>query len=78
MTLTGFARPGSVIEFFIAAPDPSGFGEGKTYIVTLTEGSVDDIDATTGSYGSCAAKGRHGLINQDRRIRVFDTGVRWN
>ena len=35
LELTGFARPGSVIELFIAAPDPSGFGEGKTYLVTL-------------------------------------------
>jgi uncharacterized repeat protein (TIGR01451 family) len=57
LTLTGFARPGSAIEFFIAAPDPSGFGEGKTYIVTLTEGSGDDTDATTGSYGPGAVNG---------------------
>ncbi len=51
LTLTGFARPGSVIEFFIAAADPSGFGEGKTYLVTQTEGSGDDSDTTSGTYG---------------------------
>ena len=51
LTITGFGRPGSVIEFFIAEPDPSGFGEGKTYLLTLTEGSAADLDATTGSYG---------------------------
>jgi murein DD-endopeptidase MepM/ murein hydrolase activator NlpD len=48
LTLTGFARPGSAIEFFIAAPDPSGFGEGQTYLMTLTEGSAQD--ASMGTY----------------------------
>lgn len=50
LALTGYARPGSAIELFIAAADPSGFGEGKTYLVTLTEGSAADTDATTGTY----------------------------
>ncbi|MDH3238273.1 MAG: right-handed parallel beta-helix repeat-containing protein, partial [Deltaproteobacteria bacterium] len=51
LVLTGFARPGSVIELFLADPDPTGFGEGKTYLATLTEGSGADLDATTGTYG---------------------------
>jgi uncharacterized repeat protein (TIGR01451 family) len=51
LDLEGFARPGSVIELFIADPDPTGFGQGKTYLVTLTEGSAADLDNTTGSYG---------------------------
>ena len=50
LTLTGWARPGSAIELFTAAPDPSGFGEGQTYLVTLTEGSAADLDATTSAY----------------------------
>lgn len=48
-TLAGFARPGSVIELYVAQPDPTGFGEGLTYIGTFTEG-VGDLDAGTGSY----------------------------
>ncbi len=55
LTLQGFARPGAAIELFIAEPDPSGFGEGRTYLTTLTEGSGADADAGTGSYS--------GLIN---------------
>lgn len=51
LTVTGWARPGSVIELFVAAPDPSGFGEGATYLVSLTEGSAADLDPTTGAYG---------------------------
>jgi len=50
LTLTGFARPGSSIEVFLAAADASGFGEGQTYLFTATEGSVADTDATTGTY----------------------------
>jgi len=51
LVLRGWARPGSVIEFFIAAPDASGFGSGKTYLTTLTEGSGADTDATSSTYG---------------------------
>ncbi len=50
LVLKGYARPGAAIEFFIVAADPSGFGEGQTYLVTLTEGSGSDQDATTGTY----------------------------
>jgi uncharacterized repeat protein (TIGR01451 family) len=51
LVLKGFARPGAEIELFIADPDPSGFGEGKTYLVTRVEGSADDLDSRIGSYG---------------------------
>jgi hypothetical protein len=51
LSIAGFARPGSAIELYIAAPDPTGFGEGLGYTVTLTEGSGADLDAGTGSYG---------------------------
>jgi CSLREA domain-containing protein len=52
LTIAGYARPGSAIEFFIAAQDPRGFGEGLTYLFTLNEGSASDADATTGAYTS--------------------------
>ena len=58
LILRGWARPGSVIEFFIAAPDASGgFGSGKTYLTTLTEGSGADTDATSSTYGPAAING---------------------
>ncbi len=50
LILHGFAAPGATIELFIADVDPSNFGEGKTYTITLTEGSAQDTDNTTGSY----------------------------
>src|SRR5205823_4227371 len=51
LTVTGFARPGSLIEFFAASPDPTGFGEGRAFVARFTEGSAADTDATTGTYG---------------------------
>ncbi len=52
LILKGFARPGASIELFVAAADPSGFGEGQTYVTTLAEGSAADTDAATGTYTS--------------------------
>lgn len=57
LTLTGFSRPGSTIELFIANPDPSGFGQGQTYLTSLVEGSGADLDSTTGTYGPGAING---------------------
>ena len=51
LEISGFTRPGSTIELFIANPDPTGFGEGQTYLVTLVEDSGADVDGGTGSYG---------------------------
>ena len=52
LTLEGFAPAGASVEVFRAAPDPSGFGEGQTYVPALSfvEGSAADLDTTTGNY----------------------------
>ncbi|NND97431.1 MAG: cadherin-like domain-containing protein, partial [Pirellulaceae bacterium] len=57
LTLTGFARPDALIELFIADPDPTGFGEGRTFLTTLEEGSAADTDTTTGTYGPSPVNG---------------------
>ena len=51
LIVEGFARPGSAIELFTVALDPTGFGEGRTLVATMVEGAVNDLDARTGSYG---------------------------
>jgi hypothetical protein len=71
LELEGFARPGSVIELFIADPDPTGFGEGKTYLATRTEGSADDLDNTTGSYGPGPVNGLVQGSDTTNRFRFF-------
>jgi uncharacterized repeat protein (TIGR01451 family) len=50
LTLTGWARPGSVIEVYISDGDPSSFGEGRTWVTTLNEGSAADLDAGVTAY----------------------------
>ena len=57
LTISGFARPGSSIEFFISDADPTGFGEGQTYLFAAAEGSGADGDAGTGTYGPGAVNG---------------------
>jgi parallel beta-helix repeat protein len=67
LSLGGFARPGSSIELYIAQADPSGFGEGLTYLGTLTEGSGTDLDAGNGSYGPGNVNGlNQGTDNTNR------------
>ncbi len=66
LILSGFARPGSIIEFFIADGDPSGFGEGKTYITTLTEGSGSDADTGSGTYTNPVNGLNQGTDNTNR------------
>lgn len=57
LTVSGFARPGSAMELYVAQADPTGFGEGLTYLALLTEGSGSDLVATTGTYGPAAING---------------------
>jgi len=57
LTLSGWARPGSVIEVFVAAADPSGLGEGETFVTTLTEGSAQDVDGSSSAYGPLPVNG---------------------
>ena len=80
VTLRGYARPGAVIELFSASPDPTGFGEGATYRITLTEGGTGaggddpyaDADAGTGTYGPGLVNGRaQGTDTTNRFAFVF-------
>jgi len=67
LSLSGFARPGSAIELYIAQADVTGFGEGLTYLGTLTEGSGADLDTGTGSYGPANVNGlAQGTDNTNR------------
>ena len=57
LSFSGFARPNSGIELYVAQADASGFGEGLSYLGTYVEGSGADLDATTGTYGPAAING---------------------
>ncbi|WP_309719064.1 hypothetical protein [Armatimonas sp.] len=53
----GFARPGARVELYVAEVGGGSFAGGQTYLTSKTEGSADDLDATTGSYGPSAVNG---------------------
>ncbi len=62
LVVTGYARPGSLVELFLATPPATGpatsrsFGQGSSYLTSRTEGNAtDDSNTGTGSYS--------GLIN---------------
>lgn len=57
LDVTGFARPGASVELYLVATDPSGFGEGVTYLATQVEGTGSDVDTGTGTYGPAAVNG---------------------
>ena len=77
LSLAGFARPNSAIELYLAQADPSGFGEGLTYLGLLSEGSPADLDATTGIYGPGNINGiAQGTDNTNRfSFRITAPGV---
>lgn len=66
LVLTGFARPGAVVELFLASADPSGFGEGQTFLASRTEGSSADADGTVGSYSGAINGLSQGADNTNR------------
>ena len=45
LTVSGYARPGSIIEFDAALPDSTHFGQGAFYLGTFTVGSAGDYDS---------------------------------
>ncbi len=49
-TLAGWSPPGATIEVFVSDGDPSGFGEGRTWLTTLVEGSPSDLDPGISAY----------------------------
>jgi CSLREA domain-containing protein len=49
VTIIGEARPGATVEFFEASADPSGYGEGQTFIDSAVEGSAADTNEDSGT-----------------------------
>ena len=65
-TVAGWARPGSTIELFVSDGDASGFGEGVTYVATVTEGTASDLDAGASAYASPVNGLNQGADNTNR------------
>ncbi|MDO7845145.1 right-handed parallel beta-helix repeat-containing protein [Hymenobacter sp. M29] len=72
LLVQGFARPGSIIEFFTADGTANsvtanqGFGQGRTYLGSATEGSAADLDGGTGTYTNPVNGLNQGTDNTNR------------
>ena len=51
LVLTGFADPGAIIDLYLTDRDPSGFGQGKTYLASFDVSSPSNLDGSFGLYG---------------------------
>lgn len=52
--VVGTACPNCTVEVFVAAMDPSGYGEGKTFITAVAADASGDFEAPLGSTFICA------------------------
>ena len=52
LVVNGYARPGVLVELYLATADPTGFGEGSSYLINFTQGMVT---GTTGNVVTGAA-----------------------
>ncbi|AMR28386.1 hypothetical protein A0257_15670 [Hymenobacter psoromatis] len=52
LVVTGYARPSALVELYLAAADPTNFGEGTSYLASFTQGTAV---GTTGNVVTGAA-----------------------
>lgn len=66
LVVTGWARPGAIVEFFIRDSDAGNFGEGQTFLFFAQEGSGSDLDATSSAYADPVNGLNQGADNTNR------------
>jgi CSLREA domain-containing protein len=74
----GSTCPGCIVEIFLAARDPSGFGEGKIYLVSATADAEGEFTASFPEVRNCEsltatatdAEGNTSAFSEDRTVGV--------
>ena len=51
LVLKGFVSAGRSVEFYVSTPTINGLGQGVTSFALFTEGSANDLDGSSASYG---------------------------
>ncbi|MCX6072274.1 MAG: right-handed parallel beta-helix repeat-containing protein [Chloroflexi bacterium] len=77
-TVSGTTCPNCTVELFLAAPDPSGAGEGKTFLAEVTAGSDGSFRAGLPGLRTCdviTATGTDGLGNTSEFSRNAGVGI---
>ncbi len=75
LVLNGYARPGALVELYLAAPDPTGFGEGATYLTSFTQGAAvgtagNVVTGAAGTYGPDPINGLNQGTDNTNTFRV--------
>ncbi len=55
LVVSGFVSAGQSFEVYASSPTLNGFGQGRSLLASVVEGSVSDQDSTAGSYGPIVA-----------------------
>ncbi|MCA9756181.1 MAG: hypothetical protein KDA27_10285 [Candidatus Eisenbacteria bacterium] len=77
VSVRGFAGPGTALEFFTSDGDATGFGEGERFVFSSVEGSGNDLDSGTGSYGPGAINGLLQGADDTNRFIVSGAAPAW-
>ncbi|MCA9759521.1 MAG: DUF2341 domain-containing protein, partial [Candidatus Eisenbacteria bacterium] len=77
VSVRGFAGPGTALEFFTSDGDATGFGEGERFVFSSVEGSGNDLDSGTGSYGPGAINGLLQGTDDTNRFIVSGAAPAW-
>ena len=75
LVLNGYARPGALVELYLAAPDPTSFGEGATYLTSFTQGAAvgtagNVVTGAAGTYGPDPINGLNQGTDNTNTFRV--------
>ncbi|MDJ0363843.1 right-handed parallel beta-helix repeat-containing protein [Hymenobacter sp. H14-R3] len=62
LVVSGYVRPGALVELYLATPDPTGFGEGTSYLTNFTQRTTPGttgnvVTGASATYGPAAING---------------------
>ena len=63
LVVTGYARPGALVELYLAAADPTNFGEGASYLANFTQGTAVGTAGNVATGASTLYAGSQGTDN---------------
>jgi uncharacterized repeat protein (TIGR01451 family) len=77
LVLNGYARPGVLVELYLAAADPTQFGEGATYLTNFTQGTAVGTvgNVTTGAVGTYGTAAINGLSQGTDNTNTFTVTI---
>ena len=77
LVVSGYARPGALVELYLAAADPTQFGEGVSYLTNFAQGAAVGTvgNVTTGSAGPYGTAAINGLSQGTDNTNTFTVTI---